>query len=159
MDQIQSIQPLVTFLPIPPASLVFPMQRQQQQQQGFGPALPIIDDGLDSVVSSSIVNISNNTFPGVLPVIIVTTSPFLASAADVFIGVNNTGAAPFSVVLPANPVTGKFYIIKDVSGTAAAFPITVTAVGHTIDGAASATINTNFGSITLVFNGVNWSVV
>lgn len=156
MDQIQSIQPLVTFLPIPP---VFPVFQTQRQQQGFIPATPIFDDDCESVVNSSIINVTNNTFPGSLPVIIVTTSPFLASSSDVFVGVNNINAAPFSVVLPANPVTGKFYIIKDISGTAATFPITVTAVGHTIDGAASATIDTNFGSITLVFNGVNWSIV
>lgn len=156
MDQIQSIQPLVTFLPIPPVFPVFPTQRQQQ---GFVPVTPVFDDDCDSVVNSSIINVTNNTFPGTLPVIIVTTSPFLASASDVFIGVNNTGLVPFSVVLPANPVTGKFYFIKDVSGTAATDNITVTAVGHTIDGSASAIINTNYGSITLVFNGIEWSIV
>jgi len=158
MDQIQSIQPLASFLPIPTTLPIYPMQRQsQQQQQGFLPVTPVFDDS-DSF-SSSIVNVTNNAFSGVFPVIVVTTSPYLATSSDTFIGVNNTGLVPFSVVLPANPVTGKFYFIKDVSGTAALHNITVTAVGHTIDGSASALINTNYGSITLVFNGVQWSIV
>lgn len=159
MDQIQSIQPLVTFLPIPPVFPVFPTQRQQQQQQQFNPVMPLFDDDCDSVVSSSIVNVTNNTFSGVFPVIVVTTSPYLATSSDTFIGVNNVGLVPFSVVLPANPVTGKFYFIKDVSGTASTANITVTAIGQTIDGSASAIINADYGSITLVFNGIEWSIV
>lgn len=159
MDQIQTIQPLASFLPIPTTLPIYPIQRQSQQQQGFFPVTPAFDDGLDSVVSSSIVNVTNNTFSGVFPVIVVTTSPYLATSSDTFIGVNNTGLVPFSVVLPANPVTGKFYFIKDVSGTAALHNITVTAIGHTIDGSVSALINTNYGSITLVFNGSEWSIV
>lgn len=157
MDQIQTIQPLVSFLPLPPFP-VFPMQRQQQRQD-FLPVTPYFDDGVDSVVNSSVVNVTNNTTIGTLPVIVVTTSPYIATSTDTFIGVNNTGLVPFSVVLPANPQTGKFYIIKDVSGTAATDTITVTAVGNTIDGSASAIINTSFGSITLIFDGVEWSVI
>jgi len=154
MDQIQSIQPLAPLLPIPTMP-IFPAQRQQQ---GFSPVAPFCDDS-DSF-SSSIISVNNTTVnPGVLPVIVVTTSPYLATPTDVVIGVNNTGLVPFSVVLPANPVTGKFYVVKDISGTAATFNITVTAVGHTIDGAASAVINTNFGSLTFLFNGTNWSII
>lgn len=155
VDQYQTIQPL-PLLPLFPAA---PFQ-SQQQRPGFAPVgtAPCFDDN-DSF-SSSIISVNNTTInPGILPVIVVTTSPYLATPTDVVIGVNNTGLVPFSVVLPANPVTGKFYVVKDVSGTAAAFNITVTAVGHTIDGAASAIINTNFGSITLLFNGVNWSII
>lgn len=157
MDQIQTIQPLM----IIPSVIPRFTQAQGQQSQGFAPAAsPVFGDGVDNVVSSSVVSVNSSTiFSGVIPATVVTTSPFFATTANVFIGVNNTGLVPFSVVLPANPVTGQTYIIKDVSGTAQAFPITVTAIGHTIDGSASATINTNYGSITLVFNGTDWSIV
>lgn len=137
-----------------PSLPIFPMQ----QRQSTGPVFsPVLEDDCDSFISSSIVN--NTIVSPLLPVVIVTTSPYQALSTDFFIGVNNTGLVPFSVVLPANPQTGKVYIIKDVSGTASTDPITVTAIGHTIDGAASATINTDYGSITLVFDGVEWSII
>jgi hypothetical protein len=62
-------------------------------------------------------------------------------------------------VLPASP-TGTVFIVKDISGAAFTNNITVTATGGAlIDGAASALINTNYGSITLVFNGTQWNIV
>lgn len=94
-----------------------------------------------------------------IPVIIVSDSPYTAKITDYYIGVNNTTTAPFSVVLPDNSVVGKIYIIKDYSGNSFSYPITITATGHTIDGSASATIDSNYGSITLVFNGIGWSIV
>lgn len=155
MDQHQTIQPLLPVMAMPSLP-IFPMQ----QRQSMGPAFsPVLDDDCDPVISSSIISVNNTVVSPLLPVVIVTTSPYLALTTDLFIGVNNTGLVPFSVVLPANPQTGKVYIIKDVSGTASTNPITVTAVGHTIDGAAGATINTDYGSITLVFDGVEWSIV
>lgn len=160
MDQIQTIQPLMTLTPVLPSRNTFPLQ----QRQGFAPvASPVSGDGgVDTAFSSSIINVGSgtiNTFSGVIPATVVTTSPFFATTSNVFIGVNNIGLVPFSVVLPANPVTGQTFIVKDVSGTAELFPITITAIGHTIDGSPSATINTNYGSVTLVFNGTDWSIV
>jgi hypothetical protein len=61
------------------------------------------------------------------------------------------------VVLPAS-VTGKVFIVKDAAGVAAINPITVTATGANIDGAASAIINTNYGSLTFIFNGTEWNI-
>lgn len=155
MNQIQTLRPLSPILPLPSLP-IFPMQ----QRQSMGPTFsPVIDDDCDPIISSSIISVNNTIVSPLLPVVVVTTTPYLALATDLFIGVNNTGLVPFSVVLPANPQTGKVYIVKDVSGTAAVDPITITAVGHTIDGAASATINTNFGSVTLVFNGTEWNII
>lgn len=151
MDQIQSIRPLLPLMALPTMP-IFPTQRQS-----LGPAFsPIIEDDCDPV---SIISVNNTIVSPILPVVIATTSPFLALSTDLFIGVNNISLVPFSVVLPANPQTGKVYIIKDVSGTAFTDPITITAVGHNIDGSASAIIDTNYGSITLVFDGVEWSIV
>lgn len=155
MDQLQSIQPLLPIMPVTPSLISFPIQ----QRQSFSPMVtPILDD-FDSVISSSIVSVNSNNSSLLVPVVIVTNSPYLGLSTDFFIGVNNVSAVPFSVVLPANPQTGKIYIVKDVLGTAQAENITITAVGHTIDGSSSAIINTNFGSITLVFDGAEWSLV
>lgn len=93
--------------------------------------------------------------PGLVPVTEVTTTPYLADLTDYYLAVNVAG--PASVVLPAAP-TGTVFIIKDISGDASTNPITVTA-STTIDGALSAIINTDYGSITLIFNGTEWNIV
>jgi hypothetical protein len=91
-----------------------------------------------------------------VPVTDVTTTPFTPAATDYFLCVDVNG--PAAIVLPVS-VEGKVYIVKDCDGDAATNPITVSAVGTTIDGAASASINADYGSITLVFNGTEWSIV
>jgi len=93
--------------------------------------------------------------PGLVPTTIVTVSPFTATLADYYLAV--AVAIPTSIVLPASP-TGTVFVIKDVEGDAAINPITITA-STTIDGAASAIINSPYGSVTLVFNGVEWNIV
>ena len=94
--------------------------------------------------------------PGLVPVTVVTVSPFTATLADYYLAVDVP--IPASIILPVSP-TGAVFIVKDVDGDASINPIAVTALGALIDGAASATINTNFGAVQLIFNGVEWSIV
>lgn len=94
---------------------------------------------------------------GIVPVTIVTTTPFTPTLAQYLLDINVAG--PASIVLPVSP-TGTVFIVKDISGNAFTNPITVTATGGTlIDGSANALINTNYGSITLVFDGTEWNIV
>lgn len=94
---------------------------------------------------------------GLVPVTIVTTTPFTPALTNYLLDINV--AAPAGVVLPVSP-TGTVFIIKDISGAAAVNPITVSVTGGVlIDGSATALINTNYGSITLIFNGTQWNVV
>ena len=65
---------------------------------------------------------------------------------------------PATIVLPIAPV-GTVFIVKDIDGDAAVNPITIAGLGSTIDGSPTATIDTNYGSITLIFNGTEWSIV
>lgn len=90
-----------------------------------------------------------------VPVTDVTTTPFTPSTSDYFLCVDIDG--PASIVLPETTI-GRVYVVKDCDGDAATNPITITAIGSTIDGAASATINVNYGSLTFVFNGTEWSI-
>ena len=78
---------------------------------------------------------------GLVPVTIVTTTPFSPVLTDYLLDINVAG--PVSVVLPISP-TGTVFIVKDISGNASTNNITVTAT-TTIDGAASALINTDYG--------------
>lgn len=90
-----------------------------------------------------------------VPVTIVTATPYNVLLTDYVVEVNVAG--PSSIVLPVAPV-GTVFIVKDISGSASINTITVTAT-TTIDGAAAATIDTNYGSITLIFNGAEWNIV
>ena len=91
--------------------------------------------------------------PGNLPVTDV-IADYTALPTDYFLCVLTV--APVTVTLPVG-VLGKVYIIKDCSGNAAGAPITVQGTGQNVD-AGTATINVPFGSITVVFNGIDWSV-
>lgn len=56
----------------------------------------------------------------------------------------------------SGPEKARKLIIKDEAGSAGTSPITV--IG-TIDGTANYTINTNYGSLTLISDGGNWFVI
>lgn len=95
--------------------------------------------------------------PGLVPVTVVTTTPYNVPLTDYAVEVNIAG--PSSVVLPVGP-TGTVFIVKDISGAAATNNITVTATGGAlIDGSSTALINTNYGSLTFIFNGTQWNIV
>ena len=155
---------------------------QQQQQQGpfgwpIGPFLPIcppIVDDRDLFINSNIVGPLGPAgptgptgpqgdpgptgppgTPGLVPTTIVTISPFTATLTDYYLAV--AVPIPASIILPVS-LTGTVFVIKDIEGDAAINPITITA-STTIDGNPSATINSPYGSITLVFNGVEWNIV
>jgi hypothetical protein len=94
--------------------------------------------------------------PGSLVVPITTVEEdYTALPTDYFIGVI-TGA-PYTITLPAGP-DGTTFIVKDVLGDASTNPITIVDAGL-IDGAASAIINTDFGSLTFIYNNGGWSIV
>ena|SRR5215469_6461322 len=61
-------------------------------------------------------------------------------------------------LLPANPFLDQLVVVIDGSGQAAASHITVDGNGNEILNSPTYTINQNYGSVTLVWNGVFWSV-
>lgn len=78
------------------------------------------------------------------------------------LGVTST-AAPRTITLPSASTAGagSYIIIKDESGGAAANNITVQRAGaDNVDGGTTATINTNYGSVTLYSDGTSkWFTV
>jgi hypothetical protein len=154
---------------------------QQQQQQGpfgwpIGPFLPIcppIIDDRDLFINSNIVGPPGPAgptgpqgdpgpqgptgppgTPGVVPVTDVVTATYTALSTDYFLCVLTI--APVTITLPIG-ILGTVYIIKDCSGNAANAPITIQGTGQNVD-AGTGTINVPFGSITVVFNGSDWSI-
>lgn len=94
------------------------------------------------------------------PIRIATVSPVVVSATtDYAISVQLAIPGPAAVTLPVG-VAGKTFVIKDGLGLSATTnPITITPAAGTIDGSATATINTNYGSLTLIYDGVQWLLV
>lgn len=70
-----------------------------------------------------------------------------------------TGAQTVTLPAIASCVAGKFYVVKDVGGTANTNNITVATPGsETIDGAATKVISAADGSLILYSDGTNWLV-
>lgn len=68
-------------------------------------------------------------------------------------------ASAFTVNLP-NATAPFTVVVKDGSGAAATNNITITPDGtDLIDGAANYVINTNYGSVTLVYSGTDWYII
>jgi hypothetical protein len=94
--------------------------------------------------------------PGLVPVTDVVGPTYTALSTDYFLCVLTNGLV--TVTLPAG-ILGTVYIIKDCFGLAATNPITVQGTGGELVDGGVGTVNTNFGSITVVFNGTDWSIV
>jgi uncharacterized delta-60 repeat protein len=87
---------------------------------------------------------------------IVTGTSFTAVTNSSFIGVSGTSAS--TVYLPSSPTPFKPYIVTDIKGNATVVNINVDGNGKLIQGSSSALIDTDYGSITFVYNGFNWSI-
>lgn len=83
--------------------------------------------------------------------------PYTTVPQDNVILVDTSAAR--TIVPLASPVTGQKHVIKDSVGTASSFNITITPSGKNIDGVASKLITTNYGSMTIIYNGTEWSIV
>lgn len=81
--------------------------------------------------------------------------PYTTVPQDGVILVDSSSAR--TIIPLASPTNGQQHRIKDSIGSAAANNITITPSGKNIDGAASYIINSNYGSIDIVYNGTEWS--
>jgi hypothetical protein len=90
------------------------------------------------------------TVPGAYPYNVLTT--------DYIVNVDTSIAR--TIRLPNAPTSGQVFIIKDVTGSAGANNISLTTVGGavTIDGATTQTMNVNYGSLTVFFNGTSYFI-
>ena len=86
-------------------------------------------------------------------------SPYTVLATDEFLAANVT-AGVITIKLPNAPTTGRVIYIKDSNGLAATSNISITTVGGTvtIDGQTTYTMNINYQSLSLIFDGTNYEV-
>lgn len=86
-------------------------------------------------------------------------TPVVLNGGDDVVSVQVPGGVAVAVTLPVGTL-GRTFTIKDGLGLATALlPITITPTAGTIDGSATATINTAYGSVTLVYNGTQWLII
>ena len=94
--------------------------------------------------------------PGLVPVTEVADATYTALSTDYFLCV--LAIDPVTITLPVG-ILGTVYVIKDCSGVASlASPITIQGTGQNVD-SGTATIDSPYGSITVIFNGTDWSIV
>lgn len=95
----------------------------------------------------------------IVAVRIAVATPDIILVTDEVVSIEVPGPVAVAVALPTG-VTGQIFHIKDGLGLAsAATPIVVTPAAGTIDGSATATINVSYGSLTLVYSGVEWKII
>ncbi len=83
--------------------------------------------------------------------------PYTTLTSDFVILVDTSAARTITPL--GSPATGQMYRIKDNTGSAALNNITITPSGKNIDGAASKVINSNYGSVDIVYNGTQWNLL
>jgi hypothetical protein len=83
--------------------------------------------------------------------------PYTTLEQDAVILVDSSSAR--TIIPNSTPNSGLKHIIKDSTGQAGTNPITITPSGKNIDGVASKTINTPYGSIVIVYNGTEWNII
>jgi hypothetical protein len=90
---------------------------------------------------------------------LVNTTPYVVVSTDDYLGVDCSGGA-IQVNLPNAPATGRVFIIKDSTGSAAGNHITITTVSGlvNIDGAHTFVMNTAYEAISVLFNGATYEV-
>lgn len=95
----------------------------------------------------------------------LTAVSYSATIFDYYIGVTDTSAAR-TITLPdptnslLNPFPlNKSFVIKDQSGGAGTNNITIDTVAGLIDGAATAKIDNNYGSLTFKSDGTNYFII
>lgn len=106
------------------------------------------------------ITISSSGVIGLAVRVAVTTPVTVSATTDEVISVQVPGPVAVAVNLPAGTL-GQVFTVKDGLGLATpATPITINPAGaDVIDGAATATINAPYGSLTLVFDGTQWILI
>jgi len=148
MYQYQRIQPYW-------ASLMPPLEPYTPCGIPGIPQQKIINDN-DNINIGSGNQIIGGGNPSPVSVTDVATPTYTALSTDYMLCVLTNG--PVTITLPTG-IRGTVYIVKDCFGDANNNPITIQGTGGQLVDGSTATINSPYGSIQLIFNGTDWSIV
>ncbi len=91
---------------------------------------------------------------------IINSTPYYTTNNDRFIGVSGYSIGNNAYIyLNTNPIIGQKIIISDIQGQALTTPIYIDGNGKNINGNSTGMINTDYGSVTLIYNGSFWSAI
>jgi hypothetical protein len=118
--------------------------------------LDILDDGDEiSIVYTNCDTIESTGTTQQFKNVLITTNPsYTLLETNQYVG--SSGTTTYNLF--ATPEIGQEFTISDIIGIAGVTPITINGNGNSILGDTSALINTNYGSVTFLYNGNNWVV-
>jgi len=126
----------------------------------YGSATQVSTFTVDAKGRLSAAGSATITTPLSVPTTVVTSGPtYSILTTDYLVVINLTVPGAMGVTLPSTPATGRIVIVKDGKGDATTNNITVSPASGNIDGAATFVIAANYGAVTCVYNGTEWSVV
>lgn len=120
--------------------------------------------GTDGIITSALGNTITITLTGAATQYVLVTgaalpdppTSYTAADGDDYIACDSS-VGTITINLPAAPPNYHEYIIKDKTGTATTFAVTVTPLGgKTLDGLASYTFTDNYESIRVIYDGSNY---
>ena len=85
------------------------------------------------------------------------TGTYNVALSDDLIAIT-TLSAPFTVFLPTFPFLGDCYEIKDTTGNAGTFNVTVNGNGSNIDGVPTFALSQPYAAATFCYTGTSWSI-
>jgi hypothetical protein len=151
---------------------VFNFVLQQGPQGVQGPKGDTGTNGITSLTASNNIILSTSTgavsitrIDGLQTVVTGnSTATYTLLTTDQYFGSTRSTAGACTVNLPLGSTVpvGRQYIIKDEGGQSGTVGrrVTLTAAGSdTIDGSATRTITSNYGSLTVLWTGTRWSVI
>ncbi len=131
-------------------------KRALQEQAGAGPTRMVNNRILNQANNLYVFNNASSRYWDEQTVAAVTvTTSYVMLAQDEVVLCNQSGAIAITLPAATGGVIGKQVVIKDKSGNASTNNITVSGA-QTVDGAASKTINSNYGVLRLISDGSNW---
>ncbi len=89
----------------------------------------------------------------------VSTTPYVVVSIDFFLAVD-ASAAPITIHMPNTTTTGRMFVVKDWKGQANINNIIITTPGGValFDGFTSYTMNAQYQSVNLIFDGTNYQL-
>lgn len=87
---------------------------------------------------------------------IISASTVLSAGTSGLILVTNNTSAPLTVALPSMPVPPQAIVIKDGTGNASTFTITVSGGPYNIEGQPTLLIENDYGWVQVAFTGTQW---
>lgn len=119
-----------------------------------------LNAGTDNLKAVTPLALSSSNYGNISNTIVdVISTPYSVLAADTYILVNVSTESVINLTAGSAHIR-KILIIKDKSGNAGSYNITINSNGsETIDGNSSLILATNYASVTLLFSGTEWSIV